>query len=280
MSVKTRSDALTKTRNFFLSKGYLEVDVPAWNEAASVDAYIDLMEVEGGYLHSSPELRMKDLLCNGSGDIFFLGHVFRKEEEGSRHKEEFTMLEYYKTNTTEKAFVEEVIEFLSLFLGKRKTETLTYDEALEKYTPKKLPPEITTYTEEEKRHYLFGHFVEPSLGKECFSILTDFPAEEASLAKTALVNGKEVAKRFEIFVDGYELGNGFDELSCAKTARNRFEEANKKRTELRKPPYKIDETFLSNLEKGLPPNTFGIAIGFDRLLMITEKATHISEVTY
>ena len=279
-SLKIRSDALTKTRNFFLEHGYLEVDVPAWNRGASVDAFIDLFEAEGGYLHSSPELRMKDLLCNGGGDIFFLGHVFRKEEQGSRHKEEFTMLEYYKTGTTEQEFLEEVVAYLSLFLGKRKVETLTYDEAMQTYCPKTLPPETATYSEEEKRHYIFGCFVEPALGKDCFTILINFPAEEASLANTAIVDGKKVAKRFEVFVDGYELGNGFDELSCAKTARARFEEANKKRVSLGKAPYRMDETFLQNLEKGLPENTFGIAIGFDRLLMIATKSNHISDVTY
>lgn len=277
--IALRSNALQKTRDFFLKKDFLETDVAIYNTGASIDAYIDLYETENGYLHSSPELRMKDLLCNGSGNIFFLGHVFRKEEQGSRHREEFTMLEYYRINTSEEIFLKEVIEYLSLFLGEKKVETLSYDQALIKYSPKKLSKDTKDYSEEEKRHYLFSHFVEPALGKNCYTILKDFPASEASLAQTATVNGKKVAKRFEVFVDGFELANGFFELSCAKTAQERFQKENQKRISLNKSPYKIDETFLKNLQKGLPKNTFGIAIGFDRLLMIQNNIKHIGDIS-
>ena len=95
--IATRAHALAQTRQFFDKRNFLEVDVPIHNLYASVDAYIDLFEVKGkGFLHSSPELRMKELLCAGSGDIYFLGHVFRREENGSFHSSEFTMLEYYR----------------------------------------------------------------------------------------------------------------------------------------------------------------------------------------
>ncbi|MCH9619044.1 MAG: Elongation factor P--(R)-beta-lysine ligase [Chlamydiia bacterium] len=277
--IQIRSKALKQTRAFFDDRGFLETDVPICNKAAAVDAYIDLFEVkEEGFLHSSPELRMKDYLCNGSGNIYFLGHVFRKEEIGSRHHSEFTMLEYYRIETTEEIFLKEVIDYLSLFLGKRKIETLSYDDAMEKYSPTKLSNDTINYTEEEKRHYIFSHHVEPALGKNCFTILTNFPACEASLAQTKMENGKLVAKRFEIFVDGVELGNGFLELSCEKTARTRFVDANTKRTLLYKPSYPLDEIFLKNLEKGLPKNTYGIAIGFDRLLMLANDIQKIHNI--
>lgn len=277
--IQIRSNALKKTRAFFDSRGFLETDVPICNKAAAVDAYIDLLEIKDeGFLHSSPELRMKDLLCNGSGDIYFLGHVFRKEEIGSRHHTEFTMLEYYRVQTSEKIFIKEVIDYLSIFLGKRKVETLSYEAAMEKYSPAQLSEDTLNYTEEEKRHYVFSHYIEPSLGKNCFTVLTDFPACEASLAQTKIVNGKLVAKRFEIFVDGTELGNGFLELSCPNTARSRFEDANKKRISLQKPPYPLDELFLKNLEKNLPNNTYGIAIGFDRLLMLANSIGDIHDI--
>jgi lysyl-tRNA synthetase class 2 len=277
--IQIRSKALKQTRAFFDDRGFSETDVPICNKAAAVDAYIDLFEVKDeGFLHSSPELRMKDLLCNESGNIYFLGHVFRKEEIGSRHNCEFTMLEYYRIETTEEIFLQETIDYLSLFLGRRKIETLTYDDAMEKFTPEKLSNDTAGYTEEEKRHYIFSHYVEPALGKSCFTILTNFPACEASLAQTKIENSKLVAKRFEIFIDGVELANGFLELSCTKTARTRFEDSNKKRTSYGKLPYPIDETFLKNLEQGLPKNTYGIAIGFDRLLMLANNIQKIHDI--
>ena len=279
--IKRRAAALRHTRAFFDNKGFLETDVPICNSAAAVDAYIDLFEVKDeGFLHSSPELRMKDLLCNGSGNIYFLGHVFRKEEIGSKHHTEFTMLEYYRIETDEQTFLEEVIKYLSLFLGKRKTETLTYDNALKRFTPKKLSDDTIDYTREEKRHYIFSHYVEPALGKDCFTILTNFPAEEASLAQTKMEDGKLVAKRFEIFVDGTELGNGFLERSCADTALSRFHDANAKRTTLGKNTYPIDHTFINSMRKGLPQNTYGIAIGFDRLLMLAHNISNIDHIIY
>jgi lysyl-tRNA synthetase class 2 len=272
-----RAKALKQTRDFFDSRGYLEADVPIFGKAAAVDAFIDLFEVNGGgYLHSSPELRMKDLLCNGSGNIYFLGHVFRKEEEGSKHNEEFTMLEYYRTNTNESEFLSEMILYLSLFLGKRSVEIIPYLSALEKYTPPTLPPETKSYSKQELEHFILSHYVEPNLGQNCFSILTDFPPSEASLAKVV----GSVAKRYEIFANGTELGNGFFELSCADTARSRFLEANEKRLHQNKPTYPLDETFLKHLSRGLPENTYGIAIGFDRLLMLAQNQEEITNVLW
>lgn len=276
--IQIRSKALAKTRAFFDDRGFLETDVNICNKAAAVDAYIDLMEVKDeGFLHTSPELRMKDLLTNGSGNIYFLGHVFRKEEVGSLHNTEFTMLEYYRTHTNEEEFLQEVIEYLSLFLGTRKTEILSFGDAMKKYV-KEIPEDIKRFEKDQQRHYLFSHFVEPNLGKDCFTIIKDFPAEEASLAKTEFVNGMEVAKRYEVFADGIELGNGFFELDCAKTARSRFDAANRKRVSMNKTPYPIDETFLKHLEKGLPKNTYGIALGFDRILMLAEGHSCIKNI--
>ncbi len=272
--ISFRSNALAKTRNFFSNRGFLEVDVPICNKGASVDTYIDLFEVaDEGYLHSSPELRMKDLLSEGSGNIYFLGHVFRKEENGSFHSSEFTMLEYYRIQTTEEIFLSELVEYLSLFLGKRSVVMLTYAEAMQKYTPQVLPE---NYTDEEIAHYILSHYVEPALGIDNYTILTNFPPSEASLAQTVIENGIEVAKRYEVFVNGVELANGFLELSCKETASARFSQANQKRLKINKRPYLPDLLFLEKLS--LPESTYGIAIGFDRLLMLCSGANHIKQV--
>jgi lysyl-tRNA synthetase class 2 len=276
--VQNRALALRKTRAFFDSRGFFEVDVKICNKAAAIDCYIDLFEVKDeGFLHSSPELAMKNLLVHGSKNIYFLGHVFRKEENGSLHNSEFTMLEFYHTETTEEAFLQETVDYLSLFLGKKEVEILPYTEAFEKYTPKSVfyP---NNCNEKEKRHFLLSHYIEPNLGNGVFTFLTDFPEEEASLAATKVENGKTVAKRYEIFYKGIELGNGFLELDCAKTIQKRFEDANQERVALGKCPYPIDQVFLKNISFGLPKNTYGIALGFDRILSLALNSPSIHNI--
>ena len=220
---------------------------------------------------------MKRLLANGSGDIYFLGHVFRREESGSRHNPEFTMCEWYKTNTEESYFLTEIIDFIALFLGKLPVQTLTYEEAYYLYAK---PCNINTasWREDEKRHYIWATSIEPNLGKDNITIITHFPAEDAALAQTAIVNGKEVAKRYEFFYQGIELGNGFCELTDPNIQKTRFIEANRKRALSGKPDLPIDTFFLTALEQGLPQQTYGVAVGFDRLLMLASKKANLAEI--
>ena len=275
--VACRAQFFQKVRTFFDKRGYLEVDPPALSPFASVDTYIDLFETQDGqFLHSSPEYAMKRLLSNGSGNIYFLGHVFRKEESGSRHSPEFTMVEWYKTETEENLFLQEVHEFLTLFLGPLPMETLTYDDAYYRFA--KPCGHQPTWSTEEKRHYIWATFIEPHLGKDCITIITHFPKEDAALATTSIVNGKEVAKRYEYYFKGIELANGFSELTDPVEQKNRFLEANQKRLLGGKKALPIDPLFLEALEKGLPKNTYGIAAGFDRLLMLALKLTRLSDV--
>lgn len=278
--VRIRSKALSSTRAFFASHGYLETDVNICRQYTSVDGYIDVFEVQGkGFLHSSPELAMKELLCDGVDNIYFLGHVFRKEENGSMHKCEFTMLEYYRCHTNESEFLEETIDYLSLFLGKKDLQVLSYDDAMDLFVPKKLNEDLSRFSEQERGHYLFSHYVEKHLGQGCYTIINNFPEQEASLAKVVIEDGKKVAKRFEIFVDGVELANGFFELDDATIAEKRFIDANTIRQEQQKAPYPIDRPFLEKLRSGFTKDTYGIAIGFDRLLMLANSINDISDIT-
>ena len=273
-----RANFFKKVRTFFDERGSLEVDPPILSRFAAIDTYIDPFETKDGrFLHTSPEYAMKRLLANGSGDIYFLGHTFRKEESGSRHNPEFTMCEWYKTDTEESIFLQEVLDFLSIFLGKLPVETLTYEEAYYRYAK---PSNINTssWREEIKRHYIWATSVEPNLGIDKITVITNFPAEDAALATTAIINGKEIAKRYEYYYQGIELGNGFCELTDPVEQKNRFIEANRKRALEEKPDLTIDSFFLTALEKGLPPNTYGIAVGFDRLLMLALKKETLAEV--
>ncbi len=278
--VEFRAKFFKKVRSFFDQRGSIEVDPPFLSSFAPIDAYIDPFETKDGrFLHTSPEYAMKRLLAHGSGDIYFLGHVFRKEECGSRHNPEFTMCEWYKTNTEETFFLNEVLEFISLFLGPLPLETLTYEEAYFRFAK---PCNINTvsWREEEKRHYIWATSVEPNLGKGKITVITNFPKEDAALATTSIVNGKELAKRYEYYFEGIELGNGFCELTDPVEQKNRFIEANRKRVLQSKPDLPIDTFFLAALEKGLPQNTYGIAMGFDRLLMLALKKENLKEVLF
>jgi lysyl-tRNA synthetase class 2 len=276
--VEYRASFFKKVRNFFDERGSLEVDPPALSTYAPIDSFIDPYQTTNGkFLHTSPEYAMKRLLVSYAKDIYFLGHVFRKEEFGSRHNSEFTMCEWYKTNTNETEFLNEVLSFISLFLGDLPYEILSYDEAFFAYA-KRTDIDTKGWSEEERRHYIWATFVEPNFGKDKITVITNFPKEDAALSKTQIVNGKEVAKRYEFFYRGIELGNGFYELEDPEEQMNRFEEANKKRQASGKDTLPVDTYFLDALKKGLPKETFGVACGFDRLLMLSAKKTNLKDI--
>jgi len=131
--IKLRAEALETARTFFRQRDVLEVDCPALVKRAPLDANIDAISADGGFLHTSPEYAMKKLLASGSGDIYFLGHVYRKEEIGRVHNTEFTMAEWYRTGFTLQDMIEEASVFLSLFLGELPVRTLSYREAYLKF---------------------------------------------------------------------------------------------------------------------------------------------------
>ena len=275
--VAHRAKALKDVRHFFDTRGYLEVDTQALSPFAAIDTYIDpIVTTENLFLHTSPEYAMKKLLCEGSGSIYFLGHVFRKEEVGSLHNNEFTMIEWYKTETSKEKFLEEVCDLLFLFIGKKNIKKISYNDAWQRYASK---PEIDTtgWQADEINHYIWATSVEPKFNKDEVTMIYDFPKEEAALAKTHFVDGVELAERFEFYYGGIELANGYHELSDPIEQMRRFEEINQKRSLQKKASLPIDKTLIKALEKGLPKNTYGIAVGFDRLFMLKHNLSHINQ---
>ena len=267
MSLASRAKALTQVRSFFSDRHILEVDCSQLSPFGSVDAYIDLVEADGGYLHSSPEYAMKKLLANGSGDIYYLGHVYRKEEIGSLHNVEFTMIEYYRIGQTLPFLIDEVIELCHLFVPKSSVTKMGYDEALQKYGQ---PIEDPHLTEQEKLHLNWATHVEPNF--KGLTVITDFPPSEAALSK--IIDGK--AMRFEIYYNGVELANGYNELNNSAEQRKRLIEANGQREAMGKKAYPMDEAFIKCLDK--LPDCVGVAIGFDRLLQIKLKKPSLHDI--
>ena len=262
-----RGAALARVRHFFAERNIVEVDVPALTRCGSVDAFIDLFAVPGGgYLHSSPEYAMKRLLAAGAPDCYYLGHVYRAEEAGKLHSAEFTMIEYYRLGWTLDQLIDETLKLTQLFLPDAPITRMSYEEALALAETTACPPGLT---EQEAMHFLWATAVEPQM--DGLWIIDGFPPSEAALAKVE----DGVARRFEIYYNGVELANGYDELNSEVQLRARFMEANEKRIAMGKDPYPLDEEFLQAVDD--VPECVGVAIGFDRLHQISIQCDTVAD---
>ncbi len=299
-----RSQSLAAARTFFAERGLLEVDCGALVPFPPLDSNIDVMSVSSGpnqtaYLHTSPEYAMKRLLAAGSPDIYFLGHVYRKGELGYRHSPEFTMAEWYRIGISFADMIEETGQFITHFTGPLPTRILPYRDAFTLYAGVNysddsplallsaakrhaidLPENAQNWSRDTLLHLLLTHVVEPKLGQNEMTIITDFPPYEAALACVVEKKGEIVAERFEIYIQGLELANGYHELSDPQELRRRFAEKNLARIEEGKEPYAIDEKFLASLESGNFPDSCGVSVGFDRVLMLRYKLATIQETLY
>lgn len=295
--IKERAFMLKAVRSFFDKRNVFEVDTPLLSHAAPIDPYIDILETDAkddlkGYFHSSPEYAMKKLLARSSADIYQLTHVFRKGEVSFKHQIEFMMLEWYRIGFSLDALLEETRELIELFLGKIAYRICSYKEIFENYLQidpfKADVEELRTYAKQlglhahftEKQPYLdflFDH-IEKEFSEEKLTFVVDFPKELAFLAKVAKKGNEEVALRFECYYKGLELANGFDELQDSKLQRSRTLAAIEKRKVLQKPLLAIDEQFLDCLDH--LPACCGVAVGFDRLMMLKYNASNIKDVTY
>lgn len=291
---------LASVRAFFASSGTLEVDCPLCSAFASVDTHIDLIEValesgERRYLHSSPEYGMKRLLAEGIGDLYQLSHVFRAGEIGRRHNPEFTMIEWYRCGIALESLIAESVELLSLFLGKEKPyRKLTYRQAVEErcgidcmvVSDAELliclndygvtPSPALCQSRDDLLNLIMGQLVEPHFAEGEITAIVDYPASQSALAEIEEQNGTTVARRFELYYGSCELANGYQELRDGRELRKRFERANRERQALGKRELPIDERLLEALP--LMPPCCGVAIGFDRLMMVRHDSSSLAEL--
>ena len=299
--LKDRAHMLKTVRSFFHEKGIIEVDCPCLSPFASVDTHIDLIPAlyqsnQKVFLHTSPEYGMKRLLAEGMGDIYQLSHVFRDGEWSSKHNPEFTMAEWYRLGFTFEQMIDETVQFIQLFLNAIPFRVVTYRNLfLEKtgidyvsasendlfdYIHSQSLSYYPSIKEEGKDgllNLILGSAIEPHLGFDELCIIAHYPASQAALAKKQTINGEEVAERFEIYYRGVELSNGYHELADSEEQKERLMEANATRIALGKNSLPIDENFLNALRKGLPA-CCGVAVGFDRLMMLRQNQTEISKV--
>jgi len=289
---------LTRCRSFFTERDVMEVDCPILTQGASIDAHIDLMPArfqgsETRYLHSSPEYGMKRLLSEGIGDIYQLSHVFRDGESGRKHNPEFCMAEWYRLGFSFEEMIAETLDFIRLFVGDIPARILSYRELFQHYAGfdylqasiaellKYLEPFAYPNIEHEDKdallNLILGSVIEPKLGSGELTVLAYYPHTQAALARVISRGHELCALRFEVYYKGVELANGYHELADATEQRERFNEANAHRQALGKNSLPLDELFLTALQNGLP-NCCGVAVGFDRLMMLRHSAQSISEV--
>ncbi|WP_392398302.1 elongation factor P--(R)-beta-lysine ligase [Edwardsiella piscicida] len=299
-----RASILSTIRRFFSDRGVLEVDTPSISQATVTDVHLVPFQthfvgpgVAQGmtlYLMTSPEYHMKRLLAAGSGPIYQLCRSFRNEESGRYHNPEFTMLEWYRPHYDMYRLMNEVDDLLQQVLECESAETLSYQQAFIRHldvdplsadktqlreAAAKLDLSNVADNEEDRDtllQLLFAFGVEPHIGKERPAFVYHFPASQASLAQISTEDHR-VAERFEVYYRGVELANGFHELTDAAEQRLRFEQDNRKRAAAGLPQQPIDEHLLAALEHGMPDSS-GVALGVDRLIMLALSAERLSEV--
>jgi lysyl-tRNA synthetase class 2 len=295
LRLRGRAKVLDEVRAYFRSEDFLEVDTPLAVPSPGLDLHLDAMRVEmrgrERYLITSPEYQMKRLLAGGLERIVQIGKCFRKDEIGERHQPEFTMVEWYRAwagiddvmRDTEQlvAHVARAVggsNVLKTALGEVDVTPpwprLSVREALAKFAGEH---DMEALARDEEAFYrAMIERVEPALTELGAVMLCEYPASMASLARKK-PGDERVAERFEAYVAGVELCNGFGELTDPVEQRARFEHDQRERERLGLPVYPIDERFVRALEEGIPPSG-GNALGLDRLVMLALGAAHIEDV--
>lgn len=298
-TLEVRAAMLRAAREYFAATRALEVETPALSGAAVTDIHIASVEAlasgQRRFLQTSPEYAMKRLLAAGCGDIWQIGKVYRDGESGRWHNPEFTMIEWYRVGVDHHALMADVERLIGAVLPASRqfdlAERLTYREAMQLYagvdafhdaTPMLVArlrsagiemPRDLLQDRDACLDLIMGTLVGPQLGLDRLTFVYGYPASQAALARVR----HDVASRFEAYLDGIELANGFHELADCREQRARFERDNQERAKRGLPPVPMDEHFLAALEHGLPECS-GVALGFDRLVMCAVGARHIDEV--
>jgi len=279
-----RARIIQNIRSFFIDRGYLEVETPHRIPANAPEPHIDAVASGACALHTSPELAMKRMLAAGYEQLFQVCRVWREGERGQFHLPEFTLLEWYRTGIDYHALMNECMELLFVLVPEGKLyragrtidltmpwQKLTVTEAFTQYASINLNQALASDCFEE----ILTSEVEPHLGKEKPTFLTEYPSSLAALARTKY-GESQVAERFELYIDGLELANAFSELTDPEEQRCRFEKDEELRRTAGKTPYPLPEKFLAELEN--MPEAAGIALGLDRLIMLITGAKKIDDV--
>ncbi len=297
--LRARAKIIADIRAFFSEKNVLEVDTPLLCRVTATDPHLSSIQVplnnnETCFLQTSPEFPMKRLLASGIGSIYSLGKVFRGDENGRYHNLEFTMLEWYRIGFDHHQLMDEMDELFQRILNSQKAIRVTYRNLFRQFlhidpftssiselqnvsTQNHINAPILGDDRDTWLQLLMSHLIEPQLGNSQPHCIYNFPASQAALAKIRTEEGHLVGERFEVYIQGIELANGYHELTDDKEQRHRFNADNIQRKKMHLPELPIDENLLAALAHGMP-ECAGVALGVDRLIMLATQANHINEV--
>ncbi|ABM62742.1 EF-P lysine aminoacylase EpmA [Halorhodospira halophila] len=298
-TVRRVGQKLARIRGFFAERGVVEVQPPCLGPAA-MDPALESIPVPGAaadgdaaYLQTSPESAMKAMLAAGSSDIYYLGPAWRGGERGRWHATEFTLLEWYRIGFDHHRLMDEVSALAALLVGDRPVERWSYQEAFRRYAgvdplddaddalrdalaDQGIDLHGAAPSRDDALDLLLSHAVGPALGHGQLTFLYGFPASQAALARLDDADPR-TARRFECFIDGLEIANGYHELTDPAAQRARFEAEQAERRGAGQPVYDLDERLLGALERGVP-DCAGVALGVDRLLAVALGAESLAAV--
>ena len=301
-----RARLLRQVREFFDQRGFSEVQPPCLAHDCVVDPYIDPIAIDSKqfglsetlpqkfHLQTSPELAMKRMLAGGAPSIYSIGPVFRAGEMGRLHNIEFTMLEWYEVGADYQKGIQLLGELAIEVFGASNFDLLTYrrmfleqlgfdpvDASLDqlKQSLRAVDRELVESLGDDRDgilDVLLTHCIQPSLGQDRPVIVCDYPISQAALAKAA-EHDPACALRFELFYRGVELANGYDELTDPDELLERTKIANQKRTASGRQNVAPPQSLIESMRIGLP-QCAGVALGFDRLLMLKAGETELRQV--
>ncbi len=298
-----RAKLIQLIRNFFSERDVLEVETPILGNATTTDVHIASLatyclvpgypDLQKRFLQTSPEFAMKRLLAAGSGPIFQISKAFRQDPSGKLHNPEFTLLEWYRPGLDHHQLIDEVDALLQSILHTSPSTKITYQQlfsdtlgvcpftasvaelqqiAIARGLDADLA--ITAAARDQWLHLLMSHLIEPDLGRQQPLCIYDYPLSQGGFARQ---NGDYTTARFEFYVSGIELANGYHEITDSKQQRQRFAQDNQQRQQLGLGSVPIDNALLAALEHGMP-DCAGVALGVDRLLMLALHKQTLQEV--
>nr|WP_284048216.1 EF-P lysine aminoacylase EpmA [Marinobacter sp. ATCH36] len=292
-ALESRARQLAWVRGFFAQRGVMEVETPVLGRYGVTDINIDSIPAgptplaagsAEAWLQTSPEYHMKRLLAAGAGPVYQVARVFRDGESGRRHNPEFSLLEWYRPGFTDSDLMAEVSDLVCGWLGCEAPRTMRYRDVFLRFSGVDPflasnaelsarceqwvePSQLQAFTRDDCLDLLMSCQVEPALAGTGPVFVTGYPESQAALARVSEQDGLRQAHRFELYVQGVELCNGYWELTDCDEQRQRFAADNQARLAAGKPEMPIDQDFLAALQAGVP-DCAGVALGLDRLLML------------